>query len=110
MQVGEGECEAIGRVPEQKMPATTAHSSNGPNSKGLVFLYHITKDNINIHQTGNLIFALARNNPDFAEGVAGMVFHGVKQTEYYMNFFRLLTMLTELPGAGGPPGGEGGDD
>ena len=84
--------------------ATTAHSSNGPNSKGLVFLYHITKDNINIHQTGNLIFALARNNPDFAEGVAGMVFHGVKQTEYYMNFFRLLTMLTELPGAGGPPG------
>ena len=39
-------------------------------------------------------------------GVAGMVFHGVKQTEYYMNFFRLLTMLTELPGAGGPPGTE----
>ena len=35
-----------------------------------------------------------------------MVFHGVKQTEYYMNFFRLLTMLTELPGAGGPPGKE----
>ena len=35
-----------------------------------------------------------------------MVFHGVKQTEYYMNFFRLLTMLTELPGAGGPPGTE----
>ena len=69
-------------------------------------MYHITKDNINIHQTGNLIFALARNNPDFAEGVAGMVFHGVKQTEYYMNFFRLLTMLTELPGAGGPPGTE----
>ena len=83
---------------------TTNTSANGSNSKGLVFLYHITKDNINICQTGNLIFALARNNPDFAEGVAGMVFHGVKQTEYYMNFFRLLTMLTELPGAGGPPG------
>ena len=82
-------------VPPVQQPA--------PN-RGLVFLYNITKDNINICQTGNLIFALARNNQDFAEGVAGMVFQGVKQTEYYMNFFRLLTMLTELPGAGGPPG------
>ena len=85
-------------------PTVSAPITTSQNSKGLVFLYHITKDNINICQTGNLIFALARNNPDFAEGVAGMVFHGVKQTEYYMNFFRLLTMLTELPGAGGPPG------
>ena len=67
-------------------------------------IVNITKDNINICQTGNLIFALARNNQEFAESVAAMVFQGVKQTEYYMNFFRLLTLLTELPGAGGPPG------
>ena len=78
--------------------------STGSSSRGLVFLYNITKDNINICQTGNLIFALARNNQEFAESVAAMVFQGVKQTEYYMNFFRLLTLLTELPGAGGPPG------
>jgi hypothetical protein len=78
-------------------PSTTSN-------RGLVFLYNITKDNINICQTGNLIFALARNNQDFAESVAAMVFQGVKMTDYYMNFFRLLTMLTELPGAGGPPG------
>ena len=84
-------------------PTPPAVQQPAPN-RGLVFLYNITKDNINICQTGNLIFALARNNQDFAEGVAGMVFQGVKQTEYYMNFFRLLTMLTELPGAGGPPG------
>ena len=83
----------------QPTPQTPSSSS-----RGLVFLYNITKDNINICQTGNLIFALARNNQDFAESVAAMVFQGVKQTEYYMNFFRLLTLLTELPGAGGPPG------
>ena len=82
-------------------PTPQAPSSS---SRGLVFLYNITKDNINICQTGNLIFALARNNQEFAESVAAMVFQGVKQTEYYMNFFRLLTLLTELPGAGGPPG------
>ena len=83
----------------QPTPQTPSSSS-----RGLVFLYNITKDNINICQTGNLIFALARNNQEFAESVAAMVFQGVKQTEYYMNFFRLLTLLTELPGAGGPPG------
>lgn len=80
-----------GQQQQQTLPAP---SSN----RGLVFLYNITKDNINICQTGNLIFALARNNQDFAESVAGMVFQGVKMTDYYMNFFRLLTMLTELPG------------
>ena len=86
-------------------PTVTAPvPSTGSTSRGLVFLYNITKDNINICQTGNLIFALARNNQEFAESVAAMVFQGVKQTEYYMNFFRLLTLLTELPGAGGPPG------
>ena len=40
-------------------PTPQAPSSS---SRGLVFLYNITKDNINICQTGNLIFALARNN------------------------------------------------
>ena len=83
-------------------PAPTPSTTTS--NRGLVFLYNITKDNINICQTGNLIFALARNNQDFAESVAAMVFQGVKMTDYYMNFFRLLTMLTELPGAGGPPG------
>ena len=80
--------------------AAVAPTSN----RGLIFLYNITKDNINICQTGNLIFALSRNNQEFAESVASMVFQGVKMTDYYMNFFRLLTMLTELPGGGGPPG------
>ena len=85
-------------------PTPTPPPPPTSSSRGLVFLYNITKDNINICQTGNLIFALARNNQEFAESVAAMVFQGVKQTEYYMNFFRLLTLLTELPGAGGPPG------
>ncbi len=66
---------------------------------GLIFLYHVTKDNINPCQTANLIFSLARNNPEFAENIAGMVFHGVKQPEHSMHFFHLLTLLTDPSGA-----------
>ena len=56
-------------------PAPTPSTTTS--NRGLVFLYNITKDNINICQTGNLIFALARNNQDFAESVAAMVFQGL---------------------------------
>jgi hypothetical protein len=48
------------------------------------------------------IFSLVRNNPELAEQVAGMVFYGVKQTDFSMHFFRLLTLLTEF--SGGPSG------
>eukprot|EP00095_Tigriopus_kingsejongensis_P002851 maker-scaffold442_size170051-snap-gene-0.33 protein:Tk02851 transcript:maker-scaffold442_size170051-snap-gene-0.33-mRNA-1 annotation:"hypothetical protein TcasGA2_TC009817" len=74
----------------------------GTGGKPLVFLYNITKDNINTCQTCNLIFSLTRNNQDLAEQIANMVFHGVKQPDYSMHFFRLLTLLTEL--SGGPSG------
>ena len=74
----------------------------GTGNKSLVFLYNITKDNINTCQTCNLIFSLTRNNQELAEQIANMVFHGVKQPEYSMHFFRLLTLLTEL--SGGPSG------
>ncbi|XP_059086581.1 ubiquitin carboxyl-terminal hydrolase puf-like [Tigriopus californicus] len=74
----------------------------GTGGKSLVFLYNVTKDNINTCQTCNLIFSLTRNNQDLAEQIANMVFHGVKQPEYSMHFFRLLTLLTEL--SGGPSG------
>ncbi|CAB4065741.1 USP34 [Lepeophtheirus salmonis] len=70
--------------------------------KSLVFLFNITKDNINTCQTCNLIFSLTRNNPELAEQVAGMVFAGVKQADFSMHFFRLLTLLTEF--SGGPSG------
>ena len=50
--------------------------------KSLVFLYNITKDNINPCQTCNLVFSLTRNNQALAEQVAAMVFHGVKQTDH----------------------------
>ena len=53
-------------------------------------------------QTCNLIFSLTRNNHVLAEQVAAMVFHGVKQPEVSMHFFRLLTLLTEF--SGGPTG------
>ena len=73
------------------------------NAMPLVFLYNVTRDNINTCQTCNLIFSLTRNNPELAERVAGMVFHGVRQTgEQSMHFFRLLTLLTEF--SGGPSG------
>ena len=40
----------------------------------LVFLHNVTKDNINICQTSNLIFSLTRNNPGLAEMIANMLF------------------------------------
>ena len=70
--------------------------------KSLLFLYNITRDNINIRQTCNLIFSLTRHNAALAEHVAEMVFLGVKSTEHSLHFFRLLTLLTEL--SGGPAG------
>ncbi len=74
-------------------------------SSGLLFLYHVTKDNINPCQTTNLIFSLCRNNPELAEQVASMVFHGVKQPEFSMHFFHLLTLLTDpQSSASRPPG------
>merc|ERR1719394_421142 len=70
--------------------------------KSLLFLYNITRDNINIRQTCNLIFSLTRHNPSLAEHVAEMVFMGVKSADHSLHFFRLLTLLTEL--SGGPAG------
>jgi len=70
--------------------------------KSLMFLYNITKDNINIRQTCNLIFSLTRLNPSLAENVAEMVFLGVKSQDHSLHFFRLLTLLTEL--SSGPAG------
>ncbi|XP_023337043.1 ubiquitin carboxyl-terminal hydrolase 34 [Eurytemora carolleeae] len=67
-----------------------------------IFLYNITKENINIRQTCNLIFSLTRHNPSLAESVAEMVFLGVKNQEHSIHFFKLLTLLTEL--SGGPAG------
>ena len=80
-------------------PADTAALTSG---KSLIFLYSITRDNINIRQTCNLIFSLTRHNPALAEHVAEMVFLGVKSAEHSLHFFRLLTLLTEL--SGGPAG------
>merc|ERR1711892_1250343 len=70
--------------------------------KTLLFLYNITRDNINIRQTCNLIFSLTRHTPSLAEHVAEMVFLGVKSADHSIHFFRQLTLLTEL--SGGPAG------
>jgi hypothetical protein len=75
--------------------------------KSLVFLYNVIKDNINAIQTCNLIFSLTRNNPALAEQVANMVFHGVKQPDYSLHFFRMLTLLTDIVGSQGSGGGGG---
>ncbi len=48
--------------------------SSSSSSSGLVFLYNVTKDNINTCQTCNLIFSLTRNNPELAEQVMAIVF------------------------------------
>ena len=82
--------------------STSFISTGGGSRTSLIFLFNITKDNINMCQTCNLIFSLTRNNHVLAEQVAAMVFHGVKQPEVSMHFFRLLTLLTEF--SGGPTG------
>ena len=87
---------------DEDMAALTGSGSSSNNKTSLLFLYNVTKDNINVCQTCNLIFSLVRNNPDLAEQVAGMVFYGVKQSDFSMHFFRLLTLLTEF--SGGPSG------
>ena len=84
----------------------TTNSSSG---KSLVFLYNVIKDNINPNATCNLIFSLTRNNPVLAEHVINMVFHGVKQPDFSVYFFRMLTLLTDLVTSSGcSPGGGGG--
>ena len=47
----------------------TGNGNKGGNKTNLVFLYHVTKDNINVCQTCNLIFSLVRNNQELAEQV-----------------------------------------
>ena len=53
------------------MSALTGNSNSNKsgNKTNLVFLYHVTKDNINVCQTCNLIFSLVRNNQELAEQV-----------------------------------------
>ena len=83
--------------------------ANSGGGKTLVFLYNVIKDNINPNATCNLIFSLTRNNPALAEHVVNMVFHGVRQPDFSVYFFRMLTLLTDLPTSGGgtPAGGSG---
>ena len=81
-------------------------SLTNSSGKTLVFLYNVIKDNINPNATCNLIFSLTRNNPALAEHVVNMVFHGVKQPDFSVYFFRMLTLLTDLvTSSGGAPAG-----
>ena len=102
--IGGGARSFIGPARESGGPL--ANSGGG---KTLVFLYNVIKDNINPNATCNLIFSLTRNNPALAEHVVNMVFHGVRQPDFSVYFFRMLTLLTDLPTSGGgtPAGGSG---
>jgi hypothetical protein len=51
------------------LTGSNSSSSANSNKTSLVFLYNVTKDNINVCQTCNLIFSLVRNNQDLAEQV-----------------------------------------
>ena len=104
--IGGGARSFIGSARESGGPLT---NSSG---KSLVFLYNVIKDNINPNATCNLIFSLTRNNPALAEHVVNMVFHGVKQPDFSVYFFRMLTLLTDLvtSSGGAPPGGGSAGD
>lgn len=64
--------------------------------KGLPFLYQQIRDNINPHQTRNLIYALCRYDERLASQIVTMLFNAVtKHTELCGPFFKLLSLLTE---------------
>ncbi|XP_071450552.1 ubiquitin carboxyl-terminal hydrolase 34 [Hetaerina americana] len=72
--------------------------------KGFPFLYQQIKDNINLHQTRNLIYALTRWNERLATHIVGMIFQAIiKHTEVCQPFFKLLTLMME-GGNGAVPG------
>ena len=99
---GHGDGSGGGSSSSSAANAGPTINTGGGSRSPLIFLFNVTKDNINMCQTCNLIFSLTRNNPILADQVAAMVFHGVKQAEVSMHFFRLLTLLTEF--SGGPSG------
>ncbi|KAL5285273.1 USP34 family protein [Megaselia abdita] len=64
--------------------------------KGFPFLYQQIKDNINPHQSRNLIHALCRWDERLANQIITMLFASViKHTELCGPFFKLLSLLTE---------------
>lgn len=70
--------------------------------KGFPFLYQQVKDNINPHQTKHLIHALCRWDDRLANQIITMLFNSVtKHTELCGPFFKLLTLLTEVPNSSG---------
>ncbi|KAL3285850.1 hypothetical protein HHI36_000370 [Cryptolaemus montrouzieri] len=64
--------------------------------KGYPFLYQQIKDNINLHQTRNLIHSLCRNNNTLAQSIISMVSQAIsRHSEACQPFFKILTLLTE---------------
>ena len=55
--------------------------------KTLLFLYNITRDNINIRRTCNLIFSLTRHNPSLAQQV----------THYILSCSLICVLFLRLP-------------
>ncbi|XP_044746055.1 ubiquitin carboxyl-terminal hydrolase 34 isoform X3 [Coccinella septempunctata] len=64
--------------------------------KGFPFLYQQIKDNINLHQTRNLIHSLSRNNNSLAQSIISMISQAIsRHSETCQPFFKILTLLTE---------------
>ncbi|KAK9875298.1 hypothetical protein WA026_007696 [Henosepilachna vigintioctopunctata] len=64
--------------------------------KGYPFLYQQIKDNINLHQTRNLIHSLCRNNNTLAQSIISMISQAIsRHSETCQPFFKILTLLTE---------------
>lgn len=72
--------------------------------KGFPFLFQSIKDSINLRHTTNLIFSLCRYNVKLAENVIWLLMSSVQKLppEQSHSFFKLLSVLTEIPG--GPAG------
>lgn len=97
MLVEESRCERHLQLSENDMAALTG-------GKGFPFLFQSIKDGINLRHTTNLIFSLCRYNVKLAENIICLLMSSVQKLppEQSHSFFKLLSMLTEMPG--GPPG------
>lgn len=93
------------RGPDFKLHLSPRDFNAMAGGKGFPFLYQQIRDNINPHQTRNLILALCRFDDRLANQIVAMLFNAVmKHTELCGPFFKLLSLLTESTANGQPTG------
>ncbi|XP_065207082.1 ubiquitin carboxyl-terminal hydrolase puf isoform X2 [Planococcus citri] len=97
--------KARGQDHTLKLTALDHHIIAG--GKGFLFLIQQIKDNINLHQTRNLIYSLCRWNDPLANQIVTVIFNTIQKLssnpDTCQPFYRILTLLCEMNGSSGLP-------